>query len=78
MRETYRPALVPAGHAIMHGKFVFSQSRSTFLSLSRSSMMARRWCHDRYLASVNSTVALPETVTGLDWIFMPSCHAETV
>ena len=33
---------------------------------------------DRYFARLNSTVALPETVTGLDWIFMPSCQAETV
>jgi len=37
MSETYRPALVWAGQAIMQGKLVLSQSLSTFLSLKRFS-----------------------------------------
>src|SRR5215467_8254155 len=40
IRPTYRPALVCAGHAIMHGKFVCSQSASTFLFLNRFSIAA--------------------------------------
>src|SRR5579863_1431886 len=39
MSDTYRPALVPAGHAIMHGKLVFNHSLSTVLSLKRFSTL---------------------------------------
>ena len=72
MSETYRPALVPAGHAIMHGKLVFSHSRSTFLSRKRVSIEA-------YFDSEKSTVTSPPTVTGFDCgVFIPSCHATTL
>src|SRR5581483_6059928 len=40
IRPTYLPALVWAGQAIMQGKFVCSQSASTFLFLNRFSIAA--------------------------------------
>ena len=36
------------------------------------------WQRGSYLVSVKSAVAVPETVTGFDWVFMPSRHAVTV
>ena len=72
MSATYRPALVPAGHAIMQGKLLFSQSRSTFLSRKRVNMLA-------YFESEKSTVTSPATVTGFDCgVLTPSCQATTV
>src|ERR1017187_9268861 len=90
MSSTYRPALVCAGQAIMQGKLVFSQSLSTFLSTKRCSIIGL-WVGRRegrqdstlpppriYLLSVKSAEVSPATLTGLDLLFAPSCHAVTV
>jgi hypothetical protein len=94
IKPTYLPALVCAGQAIMHGKFVWSQSSSIFLfrirfSISRSSSPQEwKWIEaetaqrfpprSRHFDSVKSAVALPDTLTGFDWFFAPSCQAVTV
>ncbi len=77
MRDTYRPALVCAGHAIMHGKFVFSQSLSTFLSRKRVSIVVgvSGCC---YFVSAKSSAAVPAIEAGLVWAFIPSRHAVTL
>src|ERR1019366_3343590 len=53
MSATYRPALVPAGHAIMRGKLLLNQSRSTSLSRKRVSMpgLLRKREFDRHVVA---------------------------